>query len=176
MKRLFWFVLAASLTVAVLPAQIPQVKVGTWNGAGNLQYICSATEPYALPSPVPVTATFVHSNSTLTNVVVTGGSAVATAPANGLWVGAYITVSKSATSALNASYPVTAVTTDTFTFTTTAGNGTYTDPTITTIDPILSSPVWTIQVLVYDGSNRWVGSYYAGSGLKNLACTNQGSY
>jgi hypothetical protein len=176
MKRLFGSIFIALVTAALLSAQLSQVKVGTWNSAGNLQYICSATEPYALPAPVPITATFVHSNATLTNVVVTGGSAVATAPAHGLWVGSHITVTGSATTALNNSYAVTAVTTNTFTFTTTAGNGTYTDPTITTIDPILSSPVWTIQVLVYDGSNRWVGSYYAGSGLMNLACTNQGNY
>ena len=172
MKKTLLFLLAAT----ALSAQPLQVKVGTYNGAGNLQYLCSTPEPYTRPSPVPITATFVRSNSTLTNVVVTGGSAVATAPANGLWVGANITVAGSATTALNGSYAVTAATTNTFTFTTTAGNGTYIDPTITTIDPILSASVWTIQVLVYDGSNRWVGSYYAAGGLPNLACTNQGNY
>jgi len=38
MKRLLWFVLAVLATAALLPAQLPQVKVGTWNGSGRELY------------------------------------------------------------------------------------------------------------------------------------------
>lgn len=78
---------------------------------------------------------FQRSDSTLTNIVVNAGVATATtASAHGLLTGNLISVvGATADAALNTIYPpaVTATGATTFTFATSAGNGTYTESTLT---------------------------------------------
>ena len=142
----------------------------------NLTYVCYA------PALTPLT-TFYKSSSTLTNIVVTTGSAVATFSSTSfLWVGAQVTVAGSATALVNGTYKITAVSGSTATFTTTAADGTYTDAglTLSTTAPLLNEATWAINVLVYNGSNALIGTYWAGtpSGTpaNGLRCSNRTNY
>jgi len=158
------------------------VSVLGYDGNGNLKYVCQAQQLSAAG-----TSTWSVSGATLSNVVVSSGTATATfATAPGLYLGALLTVS--GVTALNGSYPVTGVSGATATFATTAANGTYNAAalTITTTNPLLGSAVWAIRELVYNGSGQLVTTYWAGGiaagfgsslsqGYK-LACSNAGSY
>jgi hypothetical protein len=146
----------------------------TYSGS-NLSYVCWAR---ALQ---PVT-TFYESSSTLTNIVVSTGTATITFSSTSyLWIGAQITVAGSTTTALNGTYKVTGVASSTATFTTAAGDATYNNAalTVSTTAPLLNAAVWSIQELVYSSSNV-VGVYWAGTPSivpsQGLACSNGGNY
>lgn len=119
--------------------------------------------------------------SNLTNIsVATNVGTVNFTSTSYFWVGMRITVSGSATSALNGTYKVTAVSGSTATITTAGvSDGTYTDPVVTTTNPVLNQLVWGIQVLTYDGSNNFIGSYWAASLIAvnyGLACSDRAKY
>lgn len=119
--------------------------------------------------------------SNLTNIVVATNVGTINFPATAqYWVGMQITVSGSATTALNKTYRVTAVSGTTATITTSGvGDATYTDMTISTNNPVLNQAVWAIQIFTYDGSNNFTGSYWANSSNAvnfGLACSARATY
>jgi hypothetical protein len=142
----------------------------------NLTYACSA------PAVTAVSVFYVASG-TLTNVVVATGTGTINFPATAqLWPGMQITLAGSATTALNATYKVTAVSGSTATITTTGvANGTYADTSLTlsTVAPLLNENAWAIQVFIYAGSTL-TGSYWAGTPSvtpsSGLACSNRANY
>ncbi len=151
------------------------VSLDFYTGA-NLTAICSA--PQSSPSNANRWSVAL---ANLTNISVTTN--VGTVNLTGTaqwWVGMTITVTGSATSALNKSYKVTAVSGSTATITTSGvSDGTYTDPVITTTNPVLDQKVWGIQIFTYDGSNNLTGSYWASSGINvnfSLACSSRATF
>ncbi len=141
-----------------------------YDGSNNLIYVCKAlsTQP---------AYTFSVAAGTLTNVVVSAGVATVTTTANhGLQVGNLVTGSGSATSALNAAVTIASVpSTTTFTFSTSAANGTYTDVLLTTTAPRSSTPVWSIQKNTYSGSNLSLVQFAYGSPVANQVADNRTS-
>lgn len=142
--------------------------------SGNLIYICNAE---AFQNPITFPA-----GGTLTNVVVlTNVGTITFSSTSFLWVGARITLSGSATSALNGVYKITTVSGSTATIATAGvANATYTDASLTTNSPLLNLLQWSIQVFSYNGSNQLTGSYWAGTAStaipRGLACSARTSY
>jgi hypothetical protein len=148
----------------------------------QLQYSGSTLEAVCYGPALNPLTTFYKSSSTLTNIAVSTGTATITFSSTSyLWQGAQITVAGSATTALNGSYRVTAVSGSTATFTTAAVDGTYTDAglTVSTTAPLLNAKVWAIQILVYSGANL-INTYWAGvpsvTPANGLICSNWASY
>jgi hypothetical protein len=144
--------------------------------ASTPQYICQAQ------AFQPIT-TFYVASSTLTSIAVSSNVGTITFSSTSyLWVGATVVVAGSATTALNGTYSVTAVSGSTATITTVGvSNGTYNDTTLTvsTTSPLLNSKIWAIQVTQYSAGSA-VGQYWAGAPAitppMNLACSNRHSY
>lgn len=167
----------AAQTVNQVSAPPPDVNVRQYfqDGSGNLIYVCIA--PQDSPSNANQWSVAL---SNLTNIVVlTNVGTINFTSTSYLWVGQQITIAGSATTALNGTYKVTAVTGTTATIATSGvGNATYTDMAITTRNPVLNQAVWAIQALTYSGTTL-TGSYWALSrntpnGL--LACSNRANY
>lgn len=144
----------------------------------NVIYECRAP---ALEPPV----TFYVSSSTLTSIAVASNVGTVTFPATTFygWVGMTITVAGSATTALNKTYVVSAVTPTTATIATSGvSDGTYNDTTLTVSSrsPLLNSAVWAIHAFKYDGSSNLIGSFWEGTPgtalPQGLACTNRTNY
>lgn len=156
-----------------------------YDASSNTRYTCTAPAilPYsaytpALPSTISIAA------GSLTNIVVSGGTATVTVSSTSSWnAGTYddmsIVVSGSATTALNGAYVVTSQNTQTttFTFTTTASNGTYTDSTlqISTNNPLLTQLAWSLTVFTYDSSSRTTGILQVNAGYQ-FACSSRSNY
>lgn len=165
-KILFLFLASVGLGLAQCPSQSlspssPQINCVDqlfYNGSSQLIYDCAAgaQQPQF---------TWYKSSATLTNIVVTTNSGVITFGSTSyLWVGARITVAGSATTALNDTYKVTAVSGSTATITTVGvADGTYADAglRISTTAPRLDAQVWAIQVLTY-AATLLSGTYWAG--------------
>lgn len=160
-------------------AQVPPPKTGfvdqLFYSGSNVQYDCQAPAQVA-PTSVNV------SGSTLVSIVVSSNTAtVTTALLNGLWAGARVTVSGSTVGALNTTYTVLTVSSTTYTFTTSGvSDGTYnnTPLTVTTNSPLLTSAVWFITVIHYNGSVV-DGTYPAGPGASisyKAICSQRASY
>lgn len=148
-----------------------------YDGSGNLTYICKARQFFQLPITFS-TAKATPGQPLLTNVVVlTNVGTITFASTFNGWIGMQLTFAGSATSALNGTYKVTAVSGSTATITTSGvSNGTYTDPTITTNQPMLNQTAWAIQVNVYSGTT-FSGSYWANNSVGEfLACSNRTNY
>ena len=117
----------------------------------------------------------------LTNIVVTSNSGVITFGATAqLWVGQQITTSGFATSAVNGTFKVTAVSGSTATISVTVADGTYdtSGAKLSTTGPVLDANVWNIQAFSYV-SSLLTTSYYAGGGIgpnNQLACSNRANY
>ena len=110
----------------------------------NLQYVC-----YAKSTQLPFTFTAAQVSIAVSSNVAT----VTTTVNHGLQTLNQVTVSGSATSALNGTYQITQTGATTFTFTTSGvSNGTYTDAAITTTAPRSSAAEWAIQQF-QNGSN-----------------------
>jgi len=157
-----------------------------FDGSGNQIYICTA--PQSLPSPQsprvnpPPFAQI--SDGTLTNIVVSGGVGTATVSSGSSWNGGTypgqrISVSGSATAALNGIYTITSANTSTttFTFATSAGAATYTDATlvVSTANPLLTTLAWNVIALKYNGSNLNVGIVPVALGY-GTACSSRTTY
>lgn len=129
-----------------------------YDGNGNLIYVCKSPSGERVPYVFSVAA------GNLTNIVVSGGMATVTTPANhGLQVGNLVTVSGSATSALNgAVIIVTVPSATTFTFATAAAPATYTDASASTIAPRSSAAMWSIAKQTFNGTNQLTLRQYAG--------------
>jgi hypothetical protein len=169
----------AQCTVGSQSPAAPQQNcaVTMYYSGTDLIYICSA-------NAIQPTATFYKSSTTLTSIVVaTNVGTITFSSTSYLWIGALVTVAGSTTSALNATYKVTAVSGSTATITTSGvSDGTYNNAalTVSTQSPLLNSLVWAIQALTYDGSHNLTGIYWAGpisaSIPHNLACSNRANY
>ncbi len=147
-----------------------------YDGATNLQYMCSAN---ALQ---PIT-TFYKSSSTLTSIVVSSNTGTINfATTSYLWPGALVTVAGSTTAALNGTYRVLTVSTTTATITTSGvGDATYSNAalTVSTLAPLINAPVWAIQVFTYTGTTL-LSSYWAGNPSSTvphgLRCSDRANY
>ena len=137
---------APPMRTSLFPADSPSQFLD-YNASGKTSYICYA-------SPAAATSSF-SLGAGLTNIVVSSNVATLTTTANhGLVQGYTITVSGSATSALNGTYRLITATGTTGTFNTAGvGDATYTDATISTTAPLLTNPIWSIQSLQYDASS-----------------------
>jgi FtsP/CotA-like multicopper oxidase with cupredoxin domain len=152
------------VSVVAYPPETPTMFLD-YAGGSNLTYICVASPINKTSTPGNYTYSLSVAGSTLTNIVVlTNVGTVTTVAAHGLMVGQTTTVSGSATTALNASYVV-ASTPSTTTFTiATSGvtNATYTTGLVLSgTVPLLTSPIWAIKKLTYDGSNNLTGTLCA---------------
>lgn len=165
---------SAQPTACVSGSRDACVSLDYYSGS-NLVAICYA--PQSSPSNANRWSSAL---SNLTNIVVATNVGTVNFPATAQWwVGMTITVSGSATTALNKSYKVTAVSGTTATITTSGvSDGTYTDPVIVTTNPVLNQAVWAIQIFTYSASGI-TGSYWASSGIAvnfGLLCSNYASY
>jgi hypothetical protein len=157
------------------PTNKPEVSLLFYDSSGNTTYICYANQKKVAATSVQI------SDSSLTNIVVASNLAtVTTASASGLYQQARVTVSGSATTALNGTYTVSPATSNTYTFVTSGvSDGTYTDAAlkITTTNPLTTEKLWAIQVLSYDGSSRLTVKQWGNSNIAyNLACTDRTIY
>jgi hypothetical protein len=159
------------------PPATAVVKQLFYDGSNNLQYVCWARQ--FQPSPTYQR----RSDSTLTSIVVlTNVGTVTTASAHGLYVGARVTFSGATVDTdLNGTYTIATVpSSTTYTVATSAvANATYTESTlvVSTSQPLLTSTVWGIEVLIYNGSNYLTGAYWANASTSYvLACTSRTSY
>jgi hypothetical protein len=162
------------------PPTEPVVKLLFYDGANNLNYLCSALQIQ------PQAVSFSVAAGTLTNIVVASSTATATTvAANKYYAKIRINVAGSATSALNGNYTVTSVTTNTLVFTTSGvSDGTYTDATIATQFPQTSTPVWSIQSMPYNSTLLQSLTYAQPLALmqpksstpSNLKCDDRASY
>lgn len=154
-----------------------------YDGNGNDIYNCYAkpVQNYIAITGNSLTQQFqwTFAASTLTNIIVSANVGTATtSTAHGLQVGNLVTVGGSATTALNASYYVQTVPSiTTFTITTTGvGNATYTTGLVVgTQAPLLTQPIWSIQKLTYNGSNKLTNTQWAlgtAGSYKNI-CSNR---
>ena len=182
MKRLLIFLLSAvsllaqatgtPVSVVAYPPETPTMFLD-YAGGANLTYLCVASPINKTSTPGNYTYSLSVTGGTLTNIIVAANvGTVTTVAAHGLMVGQTTTVSGSSTVALNASYVVATIpTTTTFTITTAGvGNNTYNNAALTLSGtvPLLTSPIWAIKRLTYDGSNNLTGSLCA-----NGACQAQ---
>ncbi len=137
------------------------VSLYYYNGSNQITYICWA------PSNVTPTTYTIGATPGFTQIVVAANVGTITFSTTAyLWVGQSITVAGFATTALNGTYIVTAVSGSTATITTSGvSNATYNDSgaTITTSGPVLNAAVWNVQVFTYSGGYL-ATSYYAGGG------------
>lgn len=178
------FILAALLLLAPLQAQTIDscqkeknctlVKRFFNDANSNLKYICTALQRAAVTTSYSVTG------STLTNIVVASNVGTITFPSTFQgYDGMLITVSGSATTALNGTYVITSTPTSTTALITTSGvsNGTYNDSTltITTTFPLLNALAWKIDVNDYNGGSVLAGLHQA-TLQQNLACSSRTSY
>jgi len=161
------FLLAAVLAAAP-PASI--ISVYGYDSNSNLSYICQA------PQISPTLSTWAIGGK-LSGVVVASGTATATfTAAPGLYLGALLSISGAA--GLNGNYPVTGVSGLTVTFTTAAADGTYNaaGTKITTMNPLLSAYVWSIQKFTYVAGAiqtiYWVTSASSNGNYSTQPCTN----
>jgi hypothetical protein len=122
-----------------------------------LDYSCYA-------SPQQPAYSFLRSNSTITNIIVSTNTATATMPNHGLHVGNRLVITGATVDIdLNGTYLVlTVADANTLTFTTAGvANATYTDATlaVTTRDTRSSAAIWTVMQILYTSSNptviRW---------------------
>jgi hypothetical protein len=168
----------AQMGVAVSATDDPPARAivtqAFYDGSGNFAYACKAVQ--ADPRRA---ATAWSVGAGLTNIVVSGNVATATfTTVPGLYPHARVTLTGSATAALNGTYTLTAASGSTVTFATSGvGNATYTDATVTSTWPLLTSAVWAIKVYAYDGSNRYAGESYAADTVSySLKCSDRGNY
>lgn len=136
------------------PPKKPYVGLLFYDGSNNLQYVCAAFQIQ------PVQTVYSLAAGTLTSLVVTGNT-TGTLNITGqkLYVGARLVITGSATSTLNGTFSVTSVTTNTLVITVpSTANATYTDMTVTTVNPLTSAPVWSIQI--FTNPSNLLGSYY----------------
>ncbi len=148
-----------------------------YDASGNVEYACWAS------TTLGVTNTFLVSDKSLTNIVVSGNTATATTlAAHGLTVGSTVVVSLATVDGdLNGTYPIaTVATTTTFTFAVANVTGaTYTDATLSVVNtgPKDTGVYWAIQKFFYDASNRLVKSAWAdGTQTRVKACASRASY
>ena len=148
-----------------------------YDASNNLKYACVAHLNHQNVTTVQ------KSDSTLTNIVVSGNTAtVTTASAHNLYVGARVTVSgATVATALNGTYTILTVPlSTTYTFTTAGvGAATYTDAglVISTEYPLLNAKLWTIQVFSYDSNNYLIGKTWAGALVNfELKCSDRANY
>lgn len=166
---------AQSVNQVTAPAPDANVNLYFYS-SGNLIYTCTA--PQNSPSSGNRWSVAL---SNLTNISVSSNVGTVNLVANAqFWVGQTIAVTGSATSALNATYKITAVSGMTATITTSGvSDGTYTDPVITTNNPVLNQAVWAIKALAYNGTNQLISAYWANSAASpnlGLACSNRANY
>ena len=159
------------VSVVAYPPETPTMFLD-YAGGANLTYLCVASPINKTSTPGNYTYSLSVAGGTLTNIVVlTNVGTVTTVAAHGLMVGQTTTVSGSATTALNASYVVASTpSTTTFTIATSGvANAMYTTGLVLSgTVPLLTSPIWAIKRLTYDGSNNLTGSLCA-----NGACQAQ---
>lgn len=155
------------------PPPAPWVSFYYYDGSSNLQYVCQAASHQA-------TTTF-RVPATLTNIVVSSNTGTITfASTSYLWPGAWITISGSATSALNGTYKILTVSSATATITTSGvSDATYTDMSIATNSPLLNASVWALHVYTYTGTTL-LSDYWAGlpslTVPNQIACSNRANY
>lgn len=148
----FFAAAAAAQMTPVAISEMPPADAATtinfFNGSNQLQYACLAR------SLQPKRQISLEQGN-LVSVVVSAGTATVTTSANhGYQVANPFVVQGSATSALNGNYQiVTVASATTFTFTTGAPNGTYTDPALIFTAPSTAMPVWSVKLFTYSGSN-----------------------
>lgn len=148
-----------------------------YDGSNNLNYICWARQFQ------PNATSVMRSDSSLTNIVVASNvGTVTTANPHGLYVGARVTLTGATVDTdLNGVYKVATVgSTTTYTITTiNVSNATYNESTlaISTNSPLLTSTVWAIEALTYNGSNFVTGKFWGGAATSyTLACTARTAY
>ena len=138
----------------------PWVTLSFYDGSGNLINQCSAQQNQPNNGTGSNAGVFSIANALLTNLTISGGVATLNFPSTSfLWVGAQVTMSGSATTAVNATYRVSAVSGTTATIVpvppaTIAANATYTDTLLSaaTFQPLINQAVWAIHVLTYTGT------------------------
>jgi hypothetical protein len=164
----------AALAQQTPPTNKPEVAALFYDSSGNTTYICYANQK-SKSSSIQI------SDSSLTNISVSSNVATVTAAsATGLYQQARVTVSGSATTALNGTYTISPASSNTYTFVTSGvSDGTYTDTAlkISTTYPLTSDKLWAIQVLSYDGSSRLTVKQWANSDIGyHLACSDRTAY
>lgn len=167
------------VSIVGFPNQTP-TRFLDYAGGSNLTYLCQAP---STDVNVPAGTNYAYSLSVtgggLTSIVVlTNVGTVTTVAAHGLQTGQTATVSGSTTSALNGSYVITVTSTTAFTIATSGvGNATYNNGPLTVSGnaPLLTSPIWSILHLVYDGSNNLIGTQCANGACNQLTniCANR---
>lgn len=166
--------------IVQFPTQTP-TRFLDYNGGSNLTYLCLAPSTDPSGSGKNYAYSLSVTGGTLTSIVVlTNVGTVTTVSAHGLQTGQTTTVSGSTTSALNASYVITVTSTTAFTITTSGvGNATYNNGPLTVSGnaPLLTSPIWSIQHFIYDGSNNLIGTQCANGACNQLTniCANRAS-
>jgi len=147
-----------------------------YNGSSQITHICAAN---ALQ---PTTTYTIGALPGMTNVVVaTNVGTITLGTTAYLWVGQRITLAGFVTTALNATYTVSAVSGSTATITTSGvADGTYntSGATLSTTGPVLNNSVWSIQIFTYS-STLLATSYFAAGGVtpsNQLACSNRANY
>jgi hypothetical protein len=168
--------LAQTNVDATLTEQRPRQATTTLNfydSNGNQIYSCTALSLQPLPN---LNQLFSIAQSTLTNIVVSANVATATTTANhGLQVGNSVTVTGSATTAVNGTFQIATIpTATTFTYSNTVGSATYTDAglTISTTAPRSSIPIWNIVKQTFSGTNLTL-KQNANGGSSNNICDNR---
>ena len=162
------------------PPVDPYAHLYFYDGSNNLIYECRALQNQTNNNLPGNPGYFSIALSSLTNITVSGGTATINFPATSyLWVGAQVVVAGSATSALNGTYKILTVSGTTATFTTGAGNATYTDTnlSVSTLAPQVNQAVWAIHAFVYSGT-LLQNSYWAGgvSQGKGIACSSRANF
>lgn len=162
--------------VSIATPSVPEVTQTFYDGSNNLRYVCTANQKQAATS-VQI------SDATLTSIVVlTNVGTVTTSTAHGLYAGATVVVSGATVDTdLNATYVIATVpSSTTYTIATVAvSDATYTDAglVVSTTNPLLIAAQWAINILTYNGSNLFTGSYWAKAGVSyNLKCSDRATY
>lgn len=156
------------VTTTSYPHDSPTIFMD-YDGSGNNIYNCYA-RPVVNYTPITgssATMSFqwTFAGSTLTSIVDSSNTSTVTTPsAHGLQVGNLVVISGTSSSALNASYYVQTVpSTTTFTVTTSGvADATYTTGAVlSTRAPLLTQPIWSIEKITYNSSNKSVADQWA---------------
>lgn len=182
-KSLAGLLLAAYFCVL---GQSQDMNVVYNNAGGKAQYICTSAQTATTGNDghTAITTVYAKADSSLTSIgVATNVATATTASAHQMYFGYRFVVAGSTTSALNGTYVVTDVpSATTFKFVTAGvGDATYSTSllTISTTNPLLNAPLWSITVLVYDTGGAFVAQNQAGPGVstaRSAKCSDRTLY
>lgn len=160
-------------TQSIAPPVTPYSYLMFRDGSGNVQYICRALS-------VQPSFSWVRSDATLTSIVdATNVATATTSTSHGLAIGNVVNVYGSTTAALNGRYLITAVTSNTFQFTTAGvADGTYDNTAlgVATVSPRSNANVWSIQRFFYTGTLMDRFGWAEGATALRYSCDDRATY